>query len=119
MNEKFGFDEIKSEDEVFDYYVNKEFVDDSLIEEFEFLEDLEVENLYEEKEEDDYYLLFRKRKDNLNSQFGVDNYLYINPDCDFNEDDEVIASSSYGEANFIIKHDADIKKRLYCIICWK
>ncbi len=110
MNEKFGFDEIKSEDEVFDYYVNKEFVDDSLIEEFEFLEDLEVENLYEEKEEDNYYLLFRKRKDNLNSQFGVDNYLYINPDCDFNEDDEVIASSSYGEANFIIKHDADIKK---------
>lgn len=110
MNKQFGFEGLVDFEEAFDYYTNKEFVDDSIIDEFEFLEELEVENLYEQKEDDDYYLLFRKRKNNLNSQFKEDNFLYINPACEFEEDQKVIARSSYGEASFIIKFDEDIKK---------
>ncbi len=110
MNKQFGFDGLVDLNETFEYYKNKEFVDDSKIENFEFLEELEVENLYERKEEDEYYLLFRKRKNNLNSQFKEDNFLYINPDCEFEENQNVIAKSSYGESSFIIKFDEDIKK---------
>lgn len=114
MYKEFGFDSLPDFDETFDYYAKKEFVDDSKIENFKFLEELEVENLYEAKKDDEYYLLFRKRKNNLNSQFKEDNYLYINPDCKFKEGDSVVAKSTFGEATFILKFDADIKKG--CIV---
>ncbi len=110
MNEEFDFDGLICEEEAFNYYKDKEFLDESFIENFQFLEDLEVENLYEEKKEDDYYLIFRKRKKNLNSQFEADNYLYINSKSNFNEGDEVLASTSYGQAKFIVKFDDDLKK---------
>ncbi len=116
MNEKFGFEGIMAEEEAFNYYKDKKFIDYSIIDKFEFIEDLEVDNLYEKKEDDEYYLIFRKAKKNLNSQFEVDNYLYINPDTSFNEGDEVIASSSKGSAKFKIKYDKDIKKA--CIVLY-
>lgn len=114
MSEKFAFKVLPKFEETFDYYAKKEFVDESRVEKFNFLEELEVENFYTKKEKNEYYLLFRKRKNNLNSQFKEDNYLYINPDCNFNEGDSVIAKSSFGEASFILKFDEDIKKE--CIV---
>ncbi|WP_044417538.1 molybdopterin-dependent oxidoreductase [Halarcobacter anaerophilus] len=114
MSKKFAFKALPKFEETFDYYAKKEFVDESKVEKFNFLEELEVENFYAKKEKNEYYLLFRKRKNNLNSQFKEDNYLYINPDCNFNEGDSVIAKSSFGEASFILKFDEDIKKE--CIV---
>ena len=114
LNSRFDFKALADFDDIFEYYKNKEFIDESKIEDFEFLEELEVENLYEKKQEDQYYLLFRKRKNNLNSQFKGDNFLYINPDCKFEENQEIIAKSIYGEAIFILKFDKDIKKG--CIV---
>ena len=109
MNEKFAFDEIISEDEAFSYYKNKKIEDNSFIEQFEFIEELEVENLYEQKQEEDFYLIFRKKRNNLNSQFKIDNFLYLNPNSGYEENKEVIASTKYGQAKFIIKYDEDIK----------
>lgn len=109
MNEKFAFDEIISEDEAFSYYKNKKIEDNSFIEQFEFIEELEVENLYEQKQEEDFYLIFRKKRNNLNSQFKIDNFLYLNPNSTYEENKEVIASTKYGQAKFIIKYDEDVK----------
>lgn len=116
MNEKFNFTGLIPEDEAFSYYANKKIEDNSFIEKFEFIEELEVENLYEEKEEDDFYFITAKRKNNLNSQFKSDSFLYMNPSCDFSDGDEVKVSSVNGEAKFIVKLNEDIKSD--CVLCY-
>lgn len=107
--EKFGFEDLISENDAFEYYKTYEREDESFIEKFDFLDELEIDNLYEDKSEDDYYLIFRKRKENLNSQFESDDFLYINSNSPFKENDEVTASSKYGSAKFIVKFDDNIK----------
>ncbi|WP_421716575.1 molybdopterin-dependent oxidoreductase [Arcobacter arenosus] len=114
--EQFDFEDLISEDEAVNYYKNLNPKRDFHIENFNFLEDLEVDNLYEDKDENQFYLLFGKRKENLNSQFESDNYLYLNSKCGFDEGDEVKASTSFGEANFIVKLDDDIKEN--CIVLY-
>ncbi len=116
MFDKFGFTGLVSEDEAINYYINKKREDYSFLESFEFLEELEVENLYENKKEDEYYFLTSKRKDSLNSQFKENDYLYMNPNCDFKDGDNVIVSSLHGKANFIIKLSEDIKND--CVVAY-
>jgi len=116
MFDKFGFTGLVSEDEAINYYINKKRDEDSFLDSFEFLEDLEVENLYEQKEESEFYFLTSKRKDSLNSQFKKNDYLYMNPSVDFNNGDSVKVSSIHGEANFIVKLDEDIKSD--CVVAY-
>lgn len=108
--DSFNFQDLISSAEAFEYYKTTEKKDESFIENFEFLDELEIDNLYEDKKSDEYYLIFRKRRENLNSQFKSDDYLYINSDCNFNENDEVLASTPYGKSTFKVKFDDDIKK---------
>ncbi len=114
--EQFSFRDLVCEDEVINYYKDFNPKRSFYIEDFNFLEDLEVDNLYENKDKNQFYLLFRKRKENLNSQFTYDNYLYLNSNCGFKEGDEVKASTSFGKANFIVKFDDDIKEN--CIVLY-
>ncbi len=116
MFDKFGFEDLVSEDEAFNYYINKTREDDSFLDSFEFLEELEVDSLYEEKEEDQFYFLTSKRKDSLNSQFKENNYLYMHPSVEFEDGNKVLVSSPYGKANFIIKLDENIKKD--CVVAY-
>ncbi len=116
MFKEFGFTGLINEDEAFNYYVNKKREDYSFIEKFDFLEELEVDNLYEYKKEDEFYFLTSKRKDSLNSQFKENDYLYINPTCGFKDGDKVVLLSPYGKANFIIKLDEDIKSD--CVVAY-
>lgn len=110
MNDKFRFEKLPNFEDIFEYYSKKEFVDESKVENFNFLENIKIKDLYDKKRDDEYYLIFKKRKNNLNSQFKGDDFLYINPDCNFNENDRVIAKSQYGEAPFILKFSENVKK---------
>lgn len=116
MFDKFGFNDLVSEEEALNYYKNKKREDHSFLEKFEFIEDLDVDNLYERKKENEYYFLTSKRKDSLNSQFKENDYLYMNPSCDFKDADRVLVSSSHGKANFIVKLSEDIKND--CVVAY-
>ncbi len=106
--DKFDYEKLKDEDEVIDYYVNKK-IEYEKFEEFEFIEDLEIEPLYKQKTEDNFYLITAKNKKSLNSQFFADDYVYLNSETKFNQNDEVVISSKYGSATFKVKISDDIK----------
>ena len=106
--EKFDFDKLKSEDEIISYYENhKPIIED--FETFNFIEEVEIEPLYKEKTDENYYLITAKNKNSLNSQFANDDFVYLHSNSNFNDNDEVVISSKYGSAKFIVKIDDDIK----------
>ncbi|NQY93824.1 MAG: molybdopterin-dependent oxidoreductase, partial [Campylobacteraceae bacterium] len=111
--DRFNYEPLKSELEIFDYYKN---TSPKLpkIDSFEFIEELEIEPLYEDKEENQFYLITGKRKNSLNSQFKIDNCAYFHPSCGYDDQQEVILSTDHGKANFIVKHNIDIKEN--CIL---
>ena len=107
--ESFNFDKLNSEDEIISYYQNHK----PSIEEFEtfnFIEEVEIEPLYKEKTSSNFYLITAKNKNSLNSQFANDNFVYLNANANFKDNDEVNISSKYGNAKFIVKIDDDIKE---------
>jgi anaerobic selenocysteine-containing dehydrogenase len=105
---EFGFDKLKDEDEIISYYENtKPVLDD--FETFEFVEELDIEPLYKEKTADNFYLITAKNKNSLNSQFACDDFVYLNSNTNFKENDEVLISSKNGNAKFIVKINDDIK----------
>ncbi|RXK00752.1 hypothetical protein CRV02_08780 [Arcobacter sp. CECT 8989] len=116
LNEKFGFEKLDDEEKILDYYINTKVEDSSYIDNFEFIEELEIEELYEKKKQNQYYFLTAKRKDSLNSQFKVDNYLYVNSSLGFNNDDEVLLKSEFGETKIKIKNSEDIKEN--CVLAY-
>lgn len=117
LNGAFSFEKIKDEQEILDSYRNHTLDENlSFIDSFEFLEELEIDNLYEKKSEDEFYFITSKRKENLNSQFKSDNRIYLNPNSGFNENDEVKVSSENAEANFIVALSDDIKSN--CALCF-
>ncbi|MDD2896801.1 MAG: molybdopterin-dependent oxidoreductase [Aliarcobacter sp.] len=106
--EQFSFDKLKDEDEIISYYENtKPVLDD--FETFDFVEELDIEPLYKEKTADNFYLITAKSKTSLNSQFASDNFVYLNSNTNFKENDEVLISSKNGSAKFIVKINDDIK----------
>ena len=111
----FDFGLLKPELEIIEYYKNTIPVLPK-IESFEFIEELEIEALYEQKKEDEFYLITSKSKNALNSQFKIDNCAYLNSHSGYNESDEVTLSTSYGKANFTIRLNDDVKKD--CILIY-
>jgi len=109
LNETFGFEPLEDEDSILEYYLNTKVDNDYKIDDFEFVEDLEVEPLYEDKEEEQFYLITVKSKKTLNSQFGEDNNIYLNSKSGFKTGDEVLVSSDNGEAKFIVSINDDVK----------
>ena len=113
--EYFSFDGLKDENEVFDYYKNTkplEFV----LENYNFIEEIEIDNLYDGKKENEFYLITSKAKNNLNSQFKIDNFIYLHPSTAYSNNQEVILSSKYGKARFEVKLSEDVKKD--CILIY-
>ena len=106
--EEFNYEKLKDEDEIIDYYLKNE-VDYEKFDEFEFIEDVEIEPLYKRKDNDKYYLITAKNEKSLNSQFYSDNYVYLNKQSGFNNEDEVLISSKYSNATFKVKLSDDIK----------
>lgn len=107
--EKFGFEKLKDEDEIISYFENhkpnlEEF------ETFEFLDELDIEPLYKQKTQDNFYFITAKNKNSLNSQFSKDNFVYLNSKTNFKDGDIVNISSKYGNAKFEVKIDDDIKE---------
>ena len=106
--EKFNFKSLKSEDEIIDYYKNT-IIEHEELETFEFIEEVDIEPLYKNKTYSNFYLITGKSKESLNSQFTIDNHVYLNPLSGFSNDDNVRIISPYGESNFIVKLNEDIK----------
>ncbi len=106
--EKFDLEKLKSEDEIISYYENHKPLIPSL-EKFDFIEEVDVEPLYKEKTNENFYLITAKNKNSLNSQFASDDFVYLNSSSNFSENDEVLISSKYGNAKFIVKINDDIK----------
>ncbi len=107
--EKFGFEKLKDEDEIISYFENhkpnlEEF------ETFEFLDELDIEPLYKQKTQDNFYFITAKNKNSLNSQFSKDDFVYLNSKTNFKDGDIVNISSKYGNAKFEVKIDDDIKE---------
>lgn len=107
--EQFGFEKLKDEDEIISYYENhkpnlEEF------ETFEFVEEVDIEPLYKEKTSDNFYLITAKHKNSLNSQFAKDDFVYLNSATNFNNGDIVNISSKYGNEQFEVKINDDIKE---------
>jgi len=106
---KFDLEALKDEDEVMDYYINNE-VEYELFESFEFIEEVDVEPLYKDKTEENFYLITAKSKNSLNSQFNADNHVYLHPSVKFEDNSTVNISSKYGSHEFVVKHNEDIKE---------
>jgi len=116
LNDAFSFEKLEDEDKILNYYVEKNVEDAYKIETLEFIEELEIENLYESKEENEFYFITGKRKDNLNSQFNSDNTIHLHPNTGFKNEDEVLVRSQYGEAKFLVTINKDIKEN--CLFCY-
>lgn len=106
--EQFGLEKLKDEDEILSYYENHKPQKEEL-ETFEFIEELDIEPLYKEKTADNFYFITAKNKNSLNSQFASDDFVYLNSSSNFKDGDSVNISSKYGNANFIVKINDDIK----------
>ena len=111
----FELETLKPESEIINYYKN---TSPTLpkIESFEFIEDIDIEVLYEEKKEEEFYLITSKNKNSLNSQFKIDNCAYLHPHSGYKDGDEVTLSTTFGEANFTVRHNEDVK--LDCILIY-
>ena len=106
--EEFNLEKLKTQDEIISYYENhKPILKD--FDTFEFIEDMEIEPLYKEKKADNFYYITGKNKNSLNSQFAKDDFVYLHSSTNFKNDDIVRISSKYGNANFIVKIDDNIK----------
>lgn len=105
---EFGFDKLKDEDEIISYYENHK-PDLKDFETFEFIEEVEIEPLYKEKTNNNFYFITAKGKNSLNSQFAKDDFVYLNSITNFKEGDNVRISSKNGRAEFIVKINDDIK----------
>ena len=106
--EEFKLEKLKTEDEVISYYEKHK----PILEEFdtfEFVEDIDIEPLYKEKNDDNFYYITGKSKNSLNSQFAKDDFVYLHSSTNFNNDDLVKISSKYGNANFKVRIDDNIK----------
>ena len=107
--EQFGFEKLKDEDEIISYYENHKPTLEEF-ETFEFVEEVDIEPLYKEKTSDNFYLITAKHKNSLNSQFAKDDFVYLNSTTNFNNGDIVNISSKYGNAQFEVKINDDIKE---------
>lgn len=106
--EQFNLKELKKEDEIISYYENhKPKLED--FETFDFVEEVDIEPLYKEKTNDNFYFITGKSKKSLNSQFTNDNFVYLNATTNFKDEDIVNISSKYGSAKFIVKINDDVK----------
>lgn len=106
--EEFNLEKLKMQDEIISYYENhKPILKD--FNTFEFIEDIDIEPLYKGKKDDNFYYITGKNKNSLNSQFAKDDFVYLHSSTNFKNDDDVIISSKYGNANFIVKIDDNIK----------
>lgn len=105
---EFGFKALKHEDDIINYYKNTNVVHEEF-ETFEFIEEVDIEPLYKHKTSSNFYLITGKSKNSLNSQFTVDNNVYLHPSSGFKNEDKVIIKSVYGEATFSVKINEDIK----------
>ena len=68
-----------------------------------------LNHFYKEKTSENFYLITAKNKNSLNSQFANDDFVYLHSKTNFNDNDEVLISSKYGSAKFIVKINDDIK----------
>lgn len=107
--EQFNLQALKNEDEVLEYYENN-IPKRENFENFEFIEEVDIEPLYKNKTSNNFYLITAKSKTSLNSQFKVDNYVYLNSSSGFKDNDIVLISSKYGKASFEVKISDDIKE---------
>lgn len=105
---RFNLASMKSEEEIISYYENHK-VKYEHFEEFDFIEDIDIEPLYKEKTQNNFYLITAKNKNSLNSQFEVDNYVYLNSSTKFKYNDKVLISSKYGKAYFYVRISDSIK----------
>lgn len=105
---EFNFQHLRDENEVIDYYINNK-VEYEEIESFEFIEDIEIEPLYKEKNDDNFYLITAKTKKSLNSQFANDDFVYLHSTTKFKDSDKVIISSKYGQESFLVRINDDVK----------
>lgn len=104
----FDFEKLKNEDEIISYYKNTE-VEYEELETFNFIEEVEIEPLYKEKNNNNFYLVTSKNKNDSISN-PRNNFVYLNSSTNFKESDLVNISSKYGSAEFIVKIDDDIKE---------
>lgn len=109
LNEKFTFDKFVSEDEIIEKLLNTEVEYEGPFEEFEFIEDIEIEPLYKNKTSENFYLITAKNKKSLNSQFANDDFVYLNSSSNFTQGNIVNISSKYGSQSFEVKINDDIK----------
>ena len=109
----FDYEVLKEEEKIFDYYKNTK-PKLPQIESFEFIEELDIEPLYEKIKQNQFYLITSKRKNSLNSQFKVDNNIYLHPLSGYENKQEVILKTEYGEAGFEVKLSEDVKEN--CVL---
>ena len=113
---KFGLEPPKDEREILEYYSTTKADKSHILDSFEFIEELSIDNLYENKEENQYFFITTKRKRNLNSQFESDDRAYFNPKSGLKEGEKIKLSSKFGEATFEVALSEDVKED--CILTY-
>ncbi len=75
---------------------------------FNFINKIEVKDLG--VNDNKFYLITAKSKNSLNSQFEVDNYIYLNPKLGFENGQTIKAVTKIGSSEFVVKTTYDLRK---------
>jgi len=140
LMKKFNFNDLKEESYYIDYFLKQCRREDNYYispayqelpyqdgfgedegDEFEFIDDFyddfekikkfqRISKRKKEDRKDEYFLITPKAKNALNTQFKRDNKIYLSPKLGFEDGDRVIASSSYGEYQFIVQNSNKIRE---------
>ncbi len=111
--ESFEMELLKSEDEICQSFQTK-VREKPVVEEFEFIEELDVATLHKTPEQ--FYLLTSKFKDSLCSQFKTNQAIHMHSNAGFTQGQQVKATSTTGEAIFEVNINDDIRED--CVVLY-
>jgi anaerobic selenocysteine-containing dehydrogenase len=108
MFEQFNFKGLLELDEYLDVFKDKKRFKPNIKFEKHHIEDIPLLDL----KNDEYYVVTSKYEDTINSQFKYNNYVYINPDDKYKEDEQITIYNQQGKVNLIVKLDKNVQKKI-------
>ena len=124
MIDRYNLEDIKSQNEYIDLWLNQSRDKIENIEEFEFIDDFydDFENIRQfrkvrkkiQESDGKYYLITPKASNSINSQFKRVNYISIHSKSGFRDGDKITIKSEYGVLESIVKIDDTLRED--CIV---
>lgn len=110
LYESFFDKKVIKENDVFEYYKNTK-SEKFVLNKYNFIDSLDIHDLSINMKDNEYYFITAKSKNSLNSQFKIDNKIYLHSSSNFKKDDQVLVKSIYGEYQFSVVISDKIKTK--------